>query len=438
MNQIICFIMESIRILMIIPYFPNQTNVATLLAKNILTSLQKKTKPTLIWILLTPSQKFENIYPNIKIKPIQNYHDACDIMDKEKPDIVITSLSFSYSTYPFIIAAKFKKIPLISYNLFSYNSLLNSYPLSSSQVFLSKIRRFFSKSDINNTHNPFSRGEFYLYKYFFYLKTLKSCNFGISKFFSHFIESLWINSFGTVDKKLDSRLISDKVCLPYSDWIKPLTKIGFPKNLLIITGSPILDHYVPSLFNRKSNTINDPIKILIVTNPLYSHGLTSKKTQMDFLSNVITQLIKINNFDISLKIHPTSESLQDYQEIQNKFKTKINIFQKEKLGSFIQNFDIALSFGSFDTSNLDVIITGTPLISITFPNFPKSKLIKHKAAYGCDHIRDLPKIIQNTLESPPSKENIIKFFNTVTSPLDGCASERMANVILNLYKKSNK
>ena len=87
--------------------------------------------------------------------------------------------------------------------------------------------------------------------------------------------------------------------------------------------------------------------------------------------------------------------------------------------------------------NLDVIITGTPLISITFPNFPKSILIEHKAACGCDSISDLPKIIQDTLEAPPSKENIMNFFNTVTSPFDGCASERMADVILNLAKKNS-
>ena len=137
---------DTIRILMIVPYLPNQKNVITILAQNILHSLQKKTNPTLIWMLLTPSQKFENTYRDIQIKPIQNYYDACDIMNKEKPDVVISELSFSYSTYPFIIAAKFKKIPVVSYQINGYYINNESYtPDSSLNLFLSKLRRFFFK-----------------------------------------------------------------------------------------------------------------------------------------------------------------------------------------------------------------------------------------------------------------------------------------------------
>jgi hypothetical protein len=423
---------------MIIPYLPNQKNVITILAKNVLHALQKKTNPTLIWILQTPSQKFENTYPDIQIKPIQNYNDACDIMDKEKPDVILTELSFAYSSYPFIIAAKFKKIPVISCKLYGRNTdIMTSNPPSSLNLFLGRLRRFFSKSNIDIGNNTFSRGRFYLYKYFFYLKTLKSCNLGYSEFFSHFVESLWVNSFGTLDKEFDTRLISDKVCLSNDDWIDPLTKFGLPKNSLTVIGSPIFDNFTPSLFHAKTISTYNPVQILIVTNPLYTHGYTSKKTQMSFLSTLVNTLIKIGNFDISLKIHPTSESLQDYEEFQKKNNAKIKIFQKESLGSLIQNFDIALSFGPFDTANLDVIITGIPLISISFPNCPKSILIEQKAAHGCDSISDLPKIIQNTLESPPTKENIVNFFKMVTDPFDGCASDRMADVILNSVEKNS-
>ena len=426
--------MDEIKILMVIPYLPNEKNVATIFAKNILHSIEKKIKTKLIWILQTPSQNFENIFPNVEIKPIQNFSDACDIMDKEKPDVVITESSFSLSSYPFILAAKTKKIPIVSYYHYGHDFNITSFD-SFNSGFLSKLKRFFSKSKDDCGYNPFSRGVFYLYKYFFYLKTLKSSSVGFSNFFSDVVESLWMNSFGTIDKKFDVRLITDKICLPNDNWIEHLEKFGIPKTTLVVTGSPIFDNYNFSKIKPQNFKQKNTIKILLVTASHVSHGFVSEKEYYENLFKIIFEIQKNPNFSLDIKIHPTSENIQSYSKILKEFNSSIQIFQQENLSDVLNTYDVAISFGIWTGAHLDILVSGTPLIMMTvFDNPEEIAVLKYNCAYRCDFVSDLEKIINNLSVNPIPINNIRSFLHLVSNPFDGKASERFAEIIISTIK----
>jgi len=290
---------------------------------------------------------------------------------------------------------------------------------------------FFSKSKIDTGKNPFSRGKFYLYKYLFFLKTLKSSNLGFTKFLSYFFESLWVNSFGTFDKKLDPRLIFDKVCLPHENWIEPLLKIGFPKNSLVVTGSPIFDMY--NILNIKEQKFekNKITKILLVTQSHQSHGTVSGKVYSKKLLELISEIQKNPKYELGLKIHPTSETVEEYSKILKNFNSQIPIFQQEHLSEILENYDVAISFGKFSGVHFDILMSGTPLITMTIFDDPEQiTVLKHNCSIRCDSTSNLDNIIDDLSNKLIPMKNIESFLYTVSNPLDGKASERFADEIL--------
>lgn len=429
--------LDSLRVLMVIPYLPDQSNVVTILAKKVLNTLEKKCNVKLIWILQTPSQSFENRFPNIDIKPIQQFDNACDLMDKEKPDVVFTELSFDYSSYPFIIAGRNKKIPVVCYTLYGYD-YRNEYPLSRFDIFYSKISRFFSKrADSHSKNKSFGKGKFYLFKYFFYLCTVKSIGTNTLCLILTILESMWINSFGIMNKKFDTRLICEQICLANDTWINPLVKEGFPVDILHVTGSPLFDEYSINSIPQKHHT-NFPAKVLLVTSPMNTHGIWSNKRQRDLVENIVIEMKKYNQkIDFAIKIHPTSENIQFYQEILNDLNLNNKIYQNEKLAELLKQFDVVLSFGVVSGSTLEILYSGLPFVMMNmFINMQSYSFIKNKLAIECSSISKLMASIEEAIKNEPSRKYLENYFYTFSKPLDGRASERIGDVIISIVKRT--
>lgn len=430
--------MESIRILMLIPYLPSQTNDVTKIAKNILNALQKKCKIEIIWILQTPKQNFENKYPNICIKPIQNYSNACEIIEKEKPDVIVTELSFDYSAYPIILAGKYMRVPVVAYLPYGYDFSEVSFSYSKWQQFMSKISRFVSRLDNNDNENKFlGRGRFYLYKYFFLLNTLKAMKVSKKETMVNIIENMWLNSFGIMNKERDSRLMVDEICLGTDTWIKPLENKGFPRKILHITGSPILDEYNLDSIPTKIWNNKYPIKLLVVTIPMHTHGMWSEKQQKSVVKQIIMELNKFSNkIEFSLKIHPTSEKIEFYQDIIDELNLKIPIYQNEKINDVLNRFDLVISFGAISFSNIDILCSGIPLVILNLVDKSNvSDTIKYQVATECNSIDNLWNSIDIALRNSVSKDVLSKFLQVLSNPFDGHASDRFADVILSVVGK---
>lgn len=429
--------MNPLRVLMIIPYLPNQTNVVTILAKKVLNDLKKKCDAKIIWILQTPSQTINYQSDDIEVKPIQQYRDACDLMDKEKPDVIFVDLSFDYSSYPFIIAGRYKKIPVVSYIAYGYDYIYET--LSRFEIIFSKVSRFLSRNSGQYDNNQmFGKGRFYLYKYFFFLRTVRSTKISLKSYLMIILDSIWVNSFGVMSRKLDKRLIVDSVCLATESWVNQLTKEGFPKNILHVTGSPIFDKYnIESFSHREFHKF--PLKVLIVTSTMKTHGVWTDKKQQEIIEQIILELKKHSDkFEFAIKIHPTSDDMEFYQNIIRDIDPSIKIFQKENILDLLKEFDIAVSYGMISGSTFDILYSGLSLVIVNL--FGKSYL-PHLAQMGliteCYDISNLAdSIIHATKTIPPEKE-LKQFFFSASKPLDGKASERMAQVILSTVKMTN-
>lgn len=431
----------TLKILVMLPYLPNQINVSTIITNNVLNAIKKKVTTNMIWILQMPKPVFDNIYKCIEIHPFQNYNDACDILDKTKPDVIFTEISYAYSSYPLIVAGKYMKIPIVGYVLYDKNYLDFSFDYSRSKIFTSKITRFFSNKTNNKSDKQIlGRGRFYLLKYRFLLKTLRATKVTIWELLQNIFENIWVNTIGIMNKDIDKRLAVDVICLNNDSWINSLIQAGFDKKSLVITGSPLYDnHKIDSIRARDRHT-NDRIRILFVTTPLYSHGQWSKNQQKDFVKRVISELKKYeNSITFDIKIHPTSEEIEFYKEIiQEMHFEDISIFQHDKLNELLQNYDLAISFGRFSTSHLDILLSRVPLIIIS--EFYESKeifVLKYGLALECASISSLAQKIEESINFCPSDEDLANFCNVFSKPFDGLAANRIADVILQVANKTN-
>jgi len=121
----------------------------------------------------------------------------------------------------------------------------------------------------------------------------------------------------------------------------------------------------------------------------------------------------------------------------NKFSSEIPIFQQENLSGLLEDYDVAISLVVWTGSHLDILNSGTPLIIMPlFENPEQSPVLKCDCAFRCDSISYLETVIKDSLDRSIPMKNIQSFFNLVSNPFDGKASERFADVILSTLDKT--
>lgn len=429
--------MKHLKILMMVPYLPNEKNVSTILANKILFSLRKKCVAELIWILSSTKKPTNHNFPNISIRRMQNYDNACQILDIEKPDVIIVTPSFSYTNYPLIIAGRHKKIPVITCELYGFSSIgLVLDRQNRFQIFISKIRRFFGKINDSPNSPSASKGKFYFYKYKFLYKTLKAVGYSKLQLIQNVLENIWINTIGVMDKNIfDRKLLTDKICLATIDSEKYYLQSGFPNEILHVTGSPLFDDYQIDNILTKNLSQDKFLQILIVTTPLSLHGLMSKHEQTSLIKNLLNILNQNQTrIKFALKIHPSSESIQDYEEILHSKNLSIPIFQKEPISEILQEYDIAISFGVYSSVILDILFSGTPLILLAVDKQIRNLLVLTNIALECKNVDEIMEKINFAKTNQPLKEPIENFLKNTSYPLDGHASDRISSIILSSIK----
>lgn len=142
-----------------------------------------------------------------------------------------------------------------------------------------------------------------------------------------------------------------------------------------------------------------------------------------------------NEIKFAIKIHPSSEFIEDYEEIINSENLSIPIFQKEPISEILQQYDIAISFGVYSSAILDILFSGTPLILLKPNQQMRNLLISSKIAIECKNPSQIIEKIKFIQTYPPQKESIKNFLEKTSYPLDGNASDRISSIILSLIKK---
>lgn len=154
--------------------FPNEKNLVSLNLDNIFKTLQKYVNLQILCLIYRPEKLVSSLtnYSNITILDIHNYHNALDLIKKEKPDIIFGGgNSTAFVSNALCVAGRHLKIPVVNVISIPFRRIRNvkeiGYALS----------RFFDDSvptDLNKTKQKFmKRGGFFIYRMNFLLKTLR-------------------------------------------------------------------------------------------------------------------------------------------------------------------------------------------------------------------------------------------------------------------------
>lgn len=435
--------MDSESITLLIPHNrpPYVQDYRTMYMKNIIHELRKKCNLKVVWVIFQPKKTvIEKTSSNdLLILNLHDYHDALEILEETKPDVVIINPQLEFVNLSFALTARFKNIPVVTTFLSFSTALLekikpwNLIKMQSRLLFASKIPIDISK----DTHSrPFNQFTYLFEKYVFLIKSLQKINY--SKFqllkFNSFILKKRIFSY----YNLDPIFCGDLNLVSTPNWIDKLTKLGLTKNSLALVGNPQYDHLFIELPKTKSipKTDSSKTRILLCSSPMYEHGYWSKKEEGNLIVNVLDEISKHNELEIAIKIHPSSSSIKEYEQLVKKTGNKIPIYQKEDLVELLRSYDVIIIYGSSSVL-LYCVLLKKPLVFLKFGSKFKSD------AYVDERVQTIctsPENLMNKInESKSRKISSIDYENFVEKHLykfDGKSSHRIAKEILALVKRN--
>lgn len=219
--------------------------------------------------------------------------------------------------------------------------------------------------------------------------------------------------------------------------LSELIRKGYDKKKLIVTGIPMYDESTKQIEKLEQNKIKSTKKnILFLTHAMYEHGMWTKEQRDSLIKKVVTELSKqVNNYDITIKIHPSSEQLSEYESIVHKIDKSIKIIQQGEILEYIVNSDVIITY-SGSSSLVYALMCNKPIIICDFYDLRNDIFIDGKVSISCKNEKEVIKIIERVgKEQFIKKENLEKFTKEYFHKLDGKASERVGNQLLKIIQK---
>lgn len=398
-------------------------NIENLQFQNILNKLGKKIDIEELWILIEPSlENFEKLEKlKFNYKEIEEYetNDLVSILDNEKPDLILIGNDYDFFIRSFIIAAKYRKIPIV---------LLLSVPTS--RDYLDKMDFSMIKGKIDTNKNRI--GDI-ANKIMLMLSTYRKTGKNI---FS--LIKILLNEINTIFSHYQpwGEYGCDLVLVTSMGWKKHLENKKISSKIEVI-GYPTMDDvYLKISEIQKNNNLGKTnMEFLLLTTPMVEHGLWTEKEWIETIEKIITEIQnKFPSSKIKLKIHPISESLEKYTKLIKKFGKNIEIFQREDLIKIINKSDFVITYGQ-SSSILQAALLEKPIIFVNLFNYPLEKMPFLKEGIGIE-VNDISKL-EDTVSNISQKDienNIRNYINKHLYKFDGNVSERAANAIIKIIK----
>lgn len=429
--------MSEIRILIGRHYNFGSEHNTSLTINNILPLLEKKFKVKIIWFFYLP-EKMNLIKQkeNEEILDIHDFKNGLEVIQKAKPDLIFDNEFPSIMDLSLDFAAKYFNIPVVT-KFTTYETEKTTIR----QFFTSFLPMFFQSSMPHETGEKkfMKRGRFFLYKYKFFLKTLFKIKLNVFEIFKYLLITIkWHVRYEY--PYLNSKFKNSLYFLENESLKRKMIVNGFDEKSLIITGNPIFDKIFQKpkeLKIQKSN--NEKKKILLAPIQLYEGGIWTKK-QRDFtIQSIVKKLSEHKDkFLLIVKIHPSSQSLKEYEEIVHEIDDSIEIIQNGIIEDYLDDIDTVLSFGTIYSSLIPVLITKKKLIICNFVNYNPITPIDTRVAKECTNIDNLIQQISDDDSFQNQKNNIDLYLNEIMYKTDGLASERMANALTELILTKQK
>ena len=420
------------KLLIVTSVLPSKNNSRIKYIKTISEQLRKKTNTKIVWLVNQPDriEIFDNEFESIR--DIHEFQNGLDAIKLIKPDMILVSLWTDVIQYSISLAANSMQIPIIAFAGAKLHSTRKVEKVSYNVK-----RRFFSNTvptDSLEQKQFLRRGRFQFFKFLFSLKTRIAINTGFFKSLIISVNELFLYIFS---KQLPPNPLPLCYLLHNNSEIKPLIDLNVTSDKLIVVGNPLLDHIKKKSFEYKFYKKNpDTIKLLIVTDSLYQHGIWSSKQRDTFFNNLFKELTKNKKIHFDFKIHPASENKDYYEKIIFKSNIHSQVFQSEDLWNIIDQYDIVLTYG-LSTSHTEISYSGMRMIKIydIGVNLPDSPLVEEGILSGhvqkCNDFNDLvPMILDFMNIEPKLSPDFIKSREQLFYKHDGHAAKRIADIIL--------
>ena len=420
---------------------PTKKNLRVRTYEILYRALKKRLSLELIWVVYQPNQFKKIIVGDQTIYCIHEFSDGVDLLKKLNPDLVFVSKSNELIHYSASLASKALGIPIVAYsgakldNRF-FGEKFKGLKLESNS---SGLKKFFQDKVPGDTEekNQFSnRGRFFLYKYKFFIKTQLAVKKNIFRIFILLLRdfiSYGLNRPLSLSKLPDHYLLWDEL------EINRYRYYGIPMEKISTVGNPLLDEVFNKITTVKPRIkTNDKIKILILTDSLYEHGVWSYKERESFLKKLFEKLQEDKTVLFDLKIHPTTENKTYYQMLSKKLGLTAKIFQSEDIYDLINNYDIIVTYGT-STAHTELSLCGKKTILIPTKHLPTFVMVDEAIAAGhvkrCNSFTDLIPLIHNfhKQEINLAKEFVeqrTKYFYK----FDGKSGERAADAIIQFFE----
>jgi hypothetical protein len=386
---------------------------------SILDVLRKKTNVKEIWV--TPYLgKISNFNKDtFACYNIYDFKNSVEVLDILKPDMVMISNSQEDLSRSLLFAAKYRSIPsVIAYSGTPIIINPNIFKIIKARIYA------FPKL-----------GKIFLKKYIFLIKTFFAIDQGLIFVIKNILRDIYfiVTSF-TSEFKSDN---ADLYICNNEEWMEYALQKKIPKDKIFVVGEYVLDHIYRKLPSLK-RIQNDKIEILFIGTSMVEHGYWSGKMRDNLLSEIIKKInIEIGeDANLKIKIHPTSENINDYKQVVEKTGVKTEIIQKGDVIEMINDSDVIVSFGR---SNVfyQVILLKKPLLVLN----PYNDLFYKTLEGIVTECKNVDELIKNIRDYKQIKLNDITYENFVKKKFykfDGKCSERAAAQLINLLSKTHK
>jgi hypothetical protein len=428
--------MPPIRILTSIHTLPNAVSLRSIFFENFLEEIRKYRDVEINWLVYLPIKIHENKKKDESILDIHNFDDAVEVLRERKPDLVFTHAGVGHITLALLTAAKFLKIPTVC----GMQNALNPVKISQTNLIKSYLSGFFANSIPADPENKilFVRGRFFFYKWIFLIKTQRKTNISYIKIIKKFFELLKI--YLTQTKfKIVPKYAGTLNWIQSKNLEKSLLKSGFEKSSLHVIGDPTYDKIFKKIDLIKNKQKNKK-SILFITSPHVEHGLITKQQRKKLVLDIVKNIVAHEEeFDLKIKIHPSSENIIEYQALLKNEGYDIPIFQKGEIMDFIEDADIIISFSIATTANMFALIAKKPIVIYDYFGIESGEFFSRKLVYKCTKSSEIIPAIFNTASKNLSKtENSQKFLEEFFYKLDGNASKRLTDKILQLIENDKR
>lgn len=416
---------------------PDVSDIVTTQIENILSKLSDKFILNVVWLIFQPSRFPDYSFKNYRMVDYHKYDDAIDAIDDIKPDLIINEVRLGINGICFGISSKYRKIPNITLTPTGKSEFF-SYTFSTKSNF----QLIFSDKVIADVSNKkpkfFAMLRYSIHRYIFLLKSLKKSDYKITNILKFILFYPRFQIFSKIYPALH-KITSGNLNFCFNEhWYTRLLDAEFDKSTVVLVGDPAFD----DVYNKNQNILHDKsdlnkIKILFCPTPMHEHGWLTKTEENNLILKVINEIINDPQFEIALKIHPSSSSYNEYQTLLKSLNHSIPLFQKENTMSLLQNFDILLTYGSSNVI-LDGILSKTPVILLNINQKIKlSRLSNSEIIKECHSLTDLRSQLSLSFKNTITEELFENYIKSQIGIFDGKNSERIANHIEKIIETNN-